>query len=72
MIHVSEAHGDDECTDCNILMQKLQEKFSTSCIREKLQILTLAPTSWSIEETRTFFNTTEYMVKKSRKFLKED
>ena len=68
----SEAHGGDECTDCEILMQKLKEKFVTSCIRDKLQILTLVPTSWSAEETRNFFNTNEYMVKKSRKLLKED
>lgn len=72
MENVSEPSGSNECIDCNILMQKLKEKFSTSCIKEKLQILTLVPASWSIEKTRTFFNTTEYMVKKSRKLLKED
>lgn len=70
--NVSEENGSAECTDCNILMQKLKEKFSRSSVKEKLQILTLAPASWSTEKIRMFFNTTEYMVKKSRVLLKED
>ena len=55
------------------LMTQLKRKFDSSftSYREKLQILTLTPSSWSIAETSQFFNCTQNQVRTAKK-LKEE
>lgn len=54
------------CSDCKCVMEKLLIKFKNAPFKEKIQILTLVPDSWTIVEIKNYFNTTEYLVKKSR------
>ena len=62
----SKKKKDDELAMYHTLMESLKVKFTASqSHHEKLQILTLSP--FTSEETQRFFNTTNYMVKKSRK-----
>jgi hypothetical protein len=49
---------------CNYLKNK-------NAYVEILSTLTLAPISWSIEKTSTFFNVTEHQIKRSRMLKKE-
>ncbi|GBN07500.1 hypothetical protein AVEN_244878-1 [Araneus ventricosus] len=58
---------DMTCPDCISMMQKLLNKFTNASLKEKIQILTLVPDSWTIQQTRIYFNTTEHLVKKARK-----
>lgn len=68
----SDLRDKQKCRDCSSLMYKLKEKFKSSKIDEQVQILTLVPQSWSIPQTISFFETTEYLVKKARKLLNEE
>lgn len=47
---------------------KLQK---TKVYNEKISLLTLAPQYWSIEKTASYFGITKYMVRESRRLLKE-
>ena len=38
---------------------------------EKISLLTIAPTYWSIDKTATYFNTTHYMIREARKLLRD-
>lgn len=67
-----ESENKQKCNDCANLMCKLKEKFKKSKIDDQIQILTLVPESWSILQTVNFFETSEYLVKKARKLLKEE
>ena len=49
----------------------LKEKLIESSKEEKVQILTLAPDSWSREQAAQFFNVSEHMVRTARKLKKE-
>ncbi|KAG8179930.1 hypothetical protein JTE90_025255 [Oedothorax gibbosus] len=55
---------DMSCQDCMSTMQKLLQKFTNASFNEKIMILTLVLDSWTILQTRNYFNTTEYLVKK--------
>jgi hypothetical protein len=57
---------DMTCSDCMSMMQKLLNKFTNASLKEKIQILTLVPDSWTIQQTRIYFNSTGYLVKKVR------
>ena len=48
-----------------LMKEKLQDK--TLNIRWKIQILTIAPASWSRADVAKFFNVSEYMVRKAQK-----
>ena len=51
------------------MKEKLQDK--TLNIRWKIQILTIAPASWSRAEVAKFFNVSEYMVREARKLASD-
>ena len=54
------------------LMQLIKEKFSTiKTNREIIQVLTLAPETWSIKKVANFFNVTEYTAHKARNLVQE-
>ena len=60
----------DNCADIDRLVALVKEKMAITPTSRHVQLLTLAPESWSIEKTVTEFNTTEYKVKESRKIKK--
>jgi hypothetical protein len=62
----------EQCYDCNNLMKKLKKKLKKIKLDEQIQILTLVPESWTIEYTINYFDSTRYLVKKSRKLLTEE
>ena len=52
--------------DLNKLMNELRTKFhSLNSHADKVQILTLKPTSWTIEKTADFFQCTTYIVRQA-------
>ena len=54
------------------LMQLIKEKLSTKATnREVIQVLTLAPETWSVKKVANFFNVTEYAARKARSLLQE-
>ena len=54
------------------LMQLIKEKLSTiKTNREIIQVLTLAPETWSIKKVANFFNVTEYAARKARSHVQE-
>ena len=57
--------------DLDRLVDLMKNKISTSNRRQKIQILTIAPASWSIEKTKTEFNVSAYMVRQARKLARE-
>lgn len=58
---------DATCSDCVSMMEQLLNKFMLALsVKEKIQILTLVADSWTVQQTVTYFNTTEYLVKKAR------
>lgn len=63
-----------ECTNCSDydqLMEELKQKLRVSKRPEQIQILTLAPASWSIKKTMEEFNVSKNMVRQARKLKKE-
>ena len=51
-------------------MQLIKEKLSTiKTNREIIQVLTLAPETWSIKKVANFFNVTEYAAHKARSLV---
>ena len=59
----------NECTKCNDLsklVEELKEKCQISSRKEKVKLLTLVPSSWSIDRVAAEFNVSNYLVKKSR------
>lgn len=58
--------------DLKNLVQNIIDKLSENCDRaRKLQILTIAPSSWSKGKVMETFNVSEAMVRSARKLLKE-
>ena len=47
------------------LVDLMNNKMQSSNRRQKIQILTIAPSSWSIEKTKNEFNVSAYMVKQA-------
>ena len=53
-------------------MQLIKEKLSTiKTNREIIQVLTLAPETWSIKKVANFFNVIEYAARKARSLVQE-
>ena len=53
-------------------MQLIKEKLSTiKTNREIIQVLTLAPETWSIKKVENFFNVTECGARKARSLVQE-
>ena len=61
----------EDCSDFRLLIQELKDKCRISTNREKVRLLTMAPTSWSIEKVAEELGVTQYLVKKSRKLYKD-
>ncbi|CAH0556044.1 unnamed protein product [Brassicogethes aeneus] len=59
------------CEDLNCLIELLKEKCKISCGQEVLKLLTLVPSSWSIQKTANEFGVSTYMVNKARKLKKD-
>ena len=59
--------------DFDQLMFELKTKFQqTTSLNEKIQILTLNPKSWTIEQTVKFFNATTYQVRTAMTLKKNE
>ena len=64
----------EDCTGCSDLIQLIQElklKCELSSRQEKVKLLTLAPSSWSIEKTALEFKVSQYLVRKARHLKSE-
>ena len=59
------------CKDMDQLVQLVKDKMNVSPNHKQLQLLTLAPESWSIEKTVKEFNVSEYKVKQARQLKKD-
>eukprot|EP00795_Rhopilema_esculentum_P017865 gene17865-biopygen566 len=57
---------EEKAKDLDKLLELMKYKMKVSTRSEQIQILTLAPPSWSISKTQKEFNVSEYMVKKAR------
>lgn len=53
-------------SDLETLMTLIKKKYEVSSKQKKLQLLTLAPESWTIKKTSEEFGATEYLVRKAR------
>ena len=61
----------DKVRNYDRLLYLMKEKLSDNSLktREKIQILTLSPESWSRSKIIDFFNVTQYQVREARKLL---
>lgn len=67
----SETPSDE--SDLDQMMMELKQKFlESNSYSEKIQLLTLKPQSWTIQQTVNYFETTTYLVKQSIKLKKEE
>ena len=56
----------DQAENFDRLMQLTKKKLSTIKTNRKIiQVLTLAPETWSIKKVANFFNVTEYVARKA-------
>ena len=60
-----------KANDLDRLMSLLKEKINISKSSDKIQLLTLVPTSWTYKRMVEEFSVTEYMVRCARKLLSE-
>ena len=58
--------------DYYTLLELLKEKLPTVNNREKIQILTLVPDSWSRAYASSYFNVSEYLVRQARELKKQE
>jgi hypothetical protein len=63
--------GNELCADMIQLVDLLKEKMKVSSRQKQIQMLTLAPQSWSIAKTIEEFQVSEYKVREARKLLKD-
>ena len=59
------------CNDMDRLVELLKEKMQVSSKQKQVQLLTLAPESWTIEKVVEEFKVSTYKVKEARKLKKE-
>lgn len=65
-------HIQEKANDMDRLVELVKEKLETPVThREQIQLLTLAPMSWSRKKVAEEFKVSEYTVRKSRELLKE-
>ena len=57
--------------DFDTLIYSLKEKYKEVDRQKKIQILTLAPPSWSFSKVRDFFQATDYMVRVAKRIVSE-
>ena len=60
-----------KANDLDILASLMKEKLKVFNRKKKIQILTMAPRSWSILQTANEFDVSEYMVRQARKIAAE-
>lgn len=60
-----------KCSDFDKLVDLLIEKCKVSSRKEKIQLLTLVPDSWSKQKTQKIFGVSEYLVRRARLLKKE-
>ena len=53
------------------LVDLMKSKMQSCNRKKKIQILTIAPSSWSIEKTKNEFNVSAYMVRQARELVKQ-
>ena len=56
----------DSCVDCEQLMYELKEELNISDRMQKVQILTLVPDRWSIDQVSKFFCVRNYLARQAR------
>ena len=56
----------EKCEDLDKFVDLLKEKSHHASRKEKMKLLTLVPSSWSIKKTMEEFNISQYMVKIAR------
>lgn len=61
----------DTCGDLDSLIKLMKDKCKVSSRQKQIQLLTLAPESWSIKRISEEFGVTEYLVRRSRELKKE-
>lgn len=60
----------EQCKDLEIFVELLKEKCHSASRKEKMKLLSLVPSSWSILKTMEEFNVSEHMVKRAREVKK--
>ncbi|XP_065063917.1 uncharacterized protein LOC135690326 [Rhopilema esculentum] len=60
-----------KASDLDFLVSLMKEKLEVSCRREKIQILTLIPNSWSVRKASNIFQVPVCMVRKAREIKEE-
>ena len=59
------------CDDCSLLMRKLKEKLKKLELgKDKCKVLTIAPQSWTINETANYFGVSDCIVRQAREVRK--
>ena len=62
---------EEKAKDLDTLVSLMKQKLQISSRNTKIQILTMAPLSWSIEKIKTEFCVTSYMARTARRLAKE-
>jgi hypothetical protein len=56
----------NKCEDLNVLMNELKEKCKVLTKQEQITVLTLVPSSWTIDKTAAEFEVSRHLVKRAR------
>lgn len=56
----------NKCSDLEKMVQAMKDKCSVSATQQQIQILTMAPPSWTLERVAHEFGVTKYMAKTAR------
>ncbi|KAG1656070.1 ARL14 effector protein [Nymphon striatum] len=70
-LDAGEEKGCKNCNDLDNMVYELKEKCAISPRTMQLQILTLAPPSWTKQKTMEIFEVTKHMVEQARKLKSE-
>ena len=62
----TESHECNKCEDLQCLVEELKAKIAISSRQKQLQLLTLTPQSWTINQTKEWFGVSSHLVKKAR------
>ena len=57
--------------DLDALTEQIKEKLATASFQQKVQLLTLAPESWTIKYAAEYFQVSEYLVKRAQELKKQ-
>ena len=62
----------EKCKDFDEILSLIKDKMQSTSKKQCVQLLTLAPSTWRIEKTKSYFGVTTYMVKEVRKLKPEE